>query len=168
MRRSSSKRAAGRGAAAVDYELLSTDRLKSSRGWDIVNDGSSSDGSDVDRDGGVGGSGDIYSFLFGPLSSSATPTAATATATERRGRGGYSRLARDHISGLGLDIAGNTGMGSIDSYLPLDLSYLAGLTGWSQQRSNNADGWDDDDDSNASRYCRRKPHSIHSTSHRII
>ena len=55
---------------------------------------------------------------------------------------------------------GNMGLG-MGNYLPVDLTYLASLTGWSQhqqQRSNNVDGWDDDD-SNASRCCGRNPHT---------
>ena len=141
------------GLGGID-DRASTNQLTASGGWDIVNDGSSSDGSNDDYEGGGGGGGDIYSFLFGPSSSSAA-AAAMPTAAAGLGRRGYPRRAGDRSSGLGIDIAGGStsmdmGMGG---YLPLDLSYLAGLTGWpqqQQQRSNNADGWDDDD-SNASR-----------------
>ena len=151
MRRPRSKRT---GLGGSDYDRVSTDRLASSGGWDIVNVDSSSEGSDVDND--SGGSSNIYSFLFGPSSPSVP-----ATASERRDRRAYPRLAGDRSSGLGLDIAGDTGLG-MSGYLPLDLTYLAGLTGWSQhqqQRSNNVDGWDDDGDSNASRYLRQNPHT---------
>ena len=145
MRRPRSKRT---GLGGVDYDRDSSDRLTASGGWEIVNDDSSSDGSDADNE---GGSGNMFSFLFG---STASPLPG------RRGRRGFPRSAGDRSSGLGLDTAG----GGIGGYLPLDLTYITGLTGWSQQqqqRGNNADGWDDND-SDASRYSGTNPALAHS------
>ena len=141
MRRPKDKRT---GLGGLD-DNVSNRHLTSSGGWDIVNeDSDSSDGSVIDDEGG-GGSSDIYSYLFGPSSTSAIPKA-------KQGRG--YRLAGDRNSGLGTGITSDMGMGMGGS-LPVGLHYLVGLTGWPQQQeqrnNNNLDGWDDDD-SNASRY----------------